>query len=161
VIEGFHQYIEAEGIEFRIIAGIETAGIPHSSALAFAMQRPSVFVRKQVKEHGTRSRVEGGDVGGERVLLIEDMVTTGSSSLAGVEGLREAGAVVEDCLCITSYGFPEAAEGFARASVRLAPLAPFGVIVAEAARMGRFGDAEQNIIQAWLADPYGWGSRNK
>lgn len=157
VIDGFREMLRNQaGISFDIIAGIETAGIPHSAALAFAMQVPSVFVRKQAKEHGTRSRIEGGDVSGRRVLLVEDTVTTGGSSLSGVEGLREGGAIVEHCLCITSYGFPEARQAFDAAHIQLHPLTPFSAIAAEALRMGRFGEQELHIVEAWMRDPHGW-----
>jgi orotate phosphoribosyltransferase len=156
VIGGFRQLIEAETISFDIIAGIEAAGIPHSAALAYTLQKPSVFVRKQPKDHGTRNRVEGGDVTGRRVLLIEDLVTTGGSSLAGVEALREAGAVVEDCLCIISYGFSEAQSAFEAAGVRLRPLAPFRTIIAEASKSGRFEPEELEIVEAWFRDPHDW-----
>lgn len=156
VIDGFQQFIPQIGITFDIVAGIETAGIPHSAALAYAMQMPSVFVRKQAKEHGTRSRIEGGDVSGRRVLLVEDLVTTGGSSLSGVEALREAGAIIEHCLCITSYGFPEAQQAFDAAGVKLHPLTPFSAIVAEALALGQFGDHERRTIEAWMRDPHNW-----
>lgn len=156
VIDAFCQTIEQQKLLFDVIAGIEAAGIPHSAALAYALGTPSVFVRKQAKEHGLRSRVEGGDVGGRRVLLIEDLVTTGGSSLAGVEALREAGAVVEHCLCITAYGFPQAARAFEAAHVHLHPLTPFSALVIEASRRGLFGAEELAILEAWLRDPHGW-----
>ncbi len=156
VIDAFRQTIEGQKLVFDVIAGIETAGIPHSAALAYALRVPSVFVRKQAKDHGLRSRVEGGDVEGRRVLLVEDLVTTGGSSLAGVEALRDAGAVVEHCLCITAYGFPEATRAFETARVRLHPLTPFSAIVVEAARRGLFGADELSILEAWLRDPHGW-----
>jgi len=156
VIEGFRDLIALRGITYHVIAGIEAAGIPHSAALAYLTRTPSVFVRKQAKEHGTRSRVEGGDVSGKRVLLIEDLVTTGGSSLAGVEALREAGADVQDCLCITSYGFPEAGRAFDAAKVRLHPLTPFATIVIEASKRGLFGQPELATLEDWIRDPHGW-----
>jgi orotate phosphoribosyltransferase len=156
VIDAFRQTIEQQKLAFDVIAGIETAGIPHSAALAYALGAPSVFVRKQAKDHGLRSRVEGGDVAGRRVLLVEDLVTTGGSSLAGVEALRDAGAIVEHCLCITSYGFPEATRAFEMARVSLYPLTPFSAIVVEAAQRGLFGADELSILEAWLRDPHGW-----
>lgn len=156
VIEGFRDLIALRGITYHVIAGIEAAGIPHSAALAYLTRTPSVFVRKQAKEHGTHSRVEGGDVSGKRVLLIEDLVTTGGSSLAGVEALREAGADVQDCLCITSYGFPEAGRAFDAAKVRLHPLTPFATIVIEASKRGLFGQPELATLEDWIRDPHGW-----
>lgn len=156
VIDAMQQVIALNEIPFDVIAGIEAAGIPHSAALGFVRQVPSVFVRKQAKEYGMRDRVEGGAVDGKRVLLVEDLVTTGGSSLAGVEALREAGASVEHCLCIASYGFGEAQVAFDEANVRLHILAPFSAIVTEAARRGLFGEAELMTIENWMRDPRSW-----
>ncbi len=158
VIEALQQVIALHGITFHVIAGIEAAGIPHSAALGYAMHLPSVFVRKQAKEHGTRRRIEGGDISGRRVLLVEDLVTTGGSSLSGVEALREAGAIVEHCMCITSYGFPETQHGFDAANVRLTPLTSFSTIVVEACKMGLFGEGELDVLESWMRDPHGWAA---
>jgi orotate phosphoribosyltransferase len=157
VIEGFQQMIAAQNIAFDVIAGIAAGGIPHSAALAYTLKKPSVFVRKEAKEHGTRGQIEGGDVSRKRVLLVEDMVTTGGSSLAGVDALRAAEATVKDCLCITSYGFAEATEAFESANVRLFPLAPFSTIVIEASKMGLFDQDALALIEAWTRDPFHWG----
>jgi orotate phosphoribosyltransferase len=157
IIEGFRQLIAARDIPYDVVAGMETAGIPHSSALSYVLQAPSVFVRKEAKGHGLQNRVEGGEIAGKRVLLVEDLVTTGGSSLFGVNALRESGAVIEDCLCITTYGFDEARQRFEEAKVTLHPLAPFSTIVAEASKRGVFGEKERAIIEAWMSDPYHWG----
>jgi orotate phosphoribosyltransferase len=157
IIEGFRQLIAAHAIPYDIVAGMETAGIPHSAALSYVLHAPSVFVRKEAKGHGLQNRVEGGEVAGKRVLLVEDLVTTGGSSLFGVGALREADAVIEDCLCITTYGFDEARQRFDEARVTLHPLTPFSTIVAEASKQGRFGAKELTIIEDWMRDPYHWG----
>jgi orotate phosphoribosyltransferase len=156
VIEGLQQLIGARELTFDVIAGIAAGGIPHSAALAYTLKQPSVFVRKEAKEHGTRGQIEGGEVSHRRVLLVEDMVTTGSSSLAGVEALRAAGATVKDCLCITSYGFAKALQAFDAAGVRLYPLAPFSTIVIEASKMGLFNQEALMLIEAWMHDPHHW-----
>jgi orotate phosphoribosyltransferase len=160
VIEAMRQHIETDGLTFDAIAGIETAGIPHSSALAYSLSKPSVFVRKQAKEHGTRSRIEGGEVSGLRVLLIEDLVTTGGSSLAGVEALREVGAIVQDCFAITSYGLAMSEESFKIMGVHLHTLTPFSTIVRTAFQMGIFSRDAMDVIEDWLVDPHGWGERH-
>lgn len=159
VIEGFAGLIDREGIGFDVIGGIEAAGIPHSAALGYAMQRPSIFVRKQAKEHGKRARIEGGDVAGKRVLLVEDLVTTGSSSLSGVHALRDAGAIVTDCLAIISYGFHEATVAFEAAGVRLHTLTSFDVVLECALRRGILDAEGIESVQSWLREPYGWASR--
>jgi orotate phosphoribosyltransferase len=161
IVEGFKQMAVSLGAPFDVIAGIETAGVPHSSVLAYVLQKPSVFVRKQAKEHGTKSRVEGGDVTNRRVLLIEDLVTTGGSSLAGVEALRETGAIVQDCFAITSYGFAMSEQAFKVMDVRLHTLTSFHIIVQEAAKMGRFNRDQLALIEDWLKDPHRWAEGQK
>jgi orotate phosphoribosyltransferase len=161
VIVAFQRVAEAQGAMFDVIAGIETAGIPHSAALAYSMRRPSVFVRKEAKEHGMQKRVEGGEVTGKRVLLVEDQVTTGGSSLSGVAALRDEGAVVEDCLAITSYSFPEAVEAFTETGVRLHTLTTFNVILEVAEKSGKFSPEQLRSVRDWLGDPRGWRERNR
>ena len=161
VIDGFQALIAEQNIGFDVLAGIETGGIPHSAALSYAMRRPSVFVRKQPKDHGTRSRIEGGVVAGKRVLLIEDMVSTGGSSLSGVEALRAEGVLITDCLSIVSFGFQEATSAFAEAGVTLHTLTSFPVIVAQALATGRFDESITNVVNDWLADPVGWATRRE
>lgn len=158
VIEGLAELIALRELTYDVIAGIAAAGIPHSAALGYTLKRPSVFVRKEAKGHGTRSQIEGGDVHNRHVLLVEDLVTTGGSSLQGVAALREAGATVTDCLCITTYGFADAQHRFDQARVHLHPLVPFSEIVLAASQRGLFGERELAILEAWLRDPQAWGT---
>ncbi len=159
VIEGFASLIDEEGIGFDVLGGIEAAGIPHSAALGYAIGRPSIFVRKQPKEHGKRARIEGGDVEARRVLLVEDLVSTGGSSLSGVNALRDAGATVTDCLAIISYGFAEAAEAFRTAGVKLHTLTSFNDVLASGLHSGDISEATATIVRDWLGDPHGWAAR--
>ncbi|MBU6323067.1 MAG: orotate phosphoribosyltransferase [Patescibacteria group bacterium] len=156
VIEGFAELIKKEGLKPDVVAGVEAAGIPHSAALGFHMATPSVFIRKKPKDHGTKKRVEGGDVTGMNVLLIEDLVTTGGSSLAAVGALRDEGATVTDAMVIVTYDFPESAEAFANEKVRLHSLTSFPVILEEARAMEKISDAEVDAILAWTKDPHNW-----
>ncbi len=150
--------LETDAPNADVIAGIEAAGIPHGAALAYMIHRPFVFVRKEAKGHGLGQRIEGGEVSGRRVLLIEDQITTGGSSLSGVEALREAGALVNGCAAITSYGFAEAEAAFKQAGVRLHVLLPFARIAAAAQAHGRISADELAVIEDWLADPRAWRS---
>ncbi len=159
VIDTFRSWIREHKLTFDAIAGIEAAGIPHSAALGFAMERPSLFVRKQPKAHGKGQQVEGGDVDGLHVLLVEDLVTTGGSSLAGVQALREAGATVTDCLTIVSYEFDEALQAFAAANVNLHIIAPFTLIAEQAHARDLFDAQTLRVLQDWRRDPYGWAGR--
>lgn len=156
IMQSFEQLIEENNLAFDIIAGIETAGIPHSAALGYALEVPSVFVRKSAKDHGTKKMIEGGEVKGTTVLLLEDHITTGGSSLAGVEALRDAGATVHDCIAITSYGFKEAAESFSKAEVSLHTLTSFDQILPLAVETGIISRAEKAVVTSWLSNPKGW-----
>jgi orotate phosphoribosyltransferase len=160
VIRGFETMIAARGIQADVIGGVEAAGIPHSAALGFALQRPSVFIRKEAKVHGTKRRVEGGDVAGLRVVLVEDLVTTGMSSMAAIHALREEGAVVTDCLAIISYGFPEAVELFAREGVTLHAATTFEAVLPIALEQGVLDAEGAAVVADWLREPWGWAVRH-
>jgi orotate phosphoribosyltransferase len=156
VIDALRSAIAGGPIGADAVAGVETAGIPHSSALAYAAGLPSVFVRKAAKGHGLGRRVEGGDVGGWRVALIEDLVTTGGSSLDAVRALREAGATATDCLAIATYGFAGMTDAFDAESVQLTVLTTVATIVDESLAAGTLDPAAAADIRVWLADPAGW-----
>ena len=160
VIRGFEGLIAERGIVVDVVGGVEAAGIPHSAALGFAMRLPSVFIRKELKEHGTKKRVEGGDVTGKRVVLVEDLVTTGGSSLAAIEALRAEGAVVSDCLAIISYDFPEAVEMFAKAGVRLHATTTFPIVLECAVRQRMIDEAGAAVVRDWLNEPRSWAKRH-
>jgi orotate phosphoribosyltransferase len=159
VIHGFEQMIVDQGIVVDVVGGVEAAGIPHSAALGFAMQKPSVFIRKEAKEHGTKKRVEGGDVNGRRVVLVEDLVTTGGSSIAAIDALRAEGAIVTDMLAIISYGFPEAVELFAKAGITLHAATDFATVLSVAGERGSLSESDAKVIEDWLREPRGWAQR--
>ena len=156
VIDGFQSLIESKGLDHDIIAGVALGGIPHSAALAYSTGAPSVFIRKESKGHGKAQRIEGGAVDRRRVLLVEDLVTTGGSSLSAVAALTAAKATVSDVLAIISYGFDEASAAFEAARLQLHTLTDFSAVL-EQARQAALLDAEQiALIQRWLDDPYSW-----
>lgn len=160
IIEGFQALIQQRSLAFDVIAGVAVGGVPHSSALAYSIRRPSVFIRKEAKEHGKGRRIEGGEVSNQHVLLIEDLVTTGGSSLSGVHALREEGAVVTDMLAIVSYGFQEAQRSFAADAVTLHTLTDFDAILHEASALGRFTAHDEALIRNWFSDPYNWRNQS-
>ena len=160
VILGFEELIAERKIAVDVVGGVEAAGIPHSAALGFAMRKPSVFIRKELKEHGTKKRVEGGDVTGKRVVLVEDLVTTGGSSIAAIEALRAEGAVVGDCLAIISYDFPEAVELFARSGVKLHAATTFPMVLECSLERGMIDEASVAVVRDWLLEPRAWAKRH-
>jgi orotate phosphoribosyltransferase len=89
------------------------------------------------------------------------LVSTGGSSLAGVDALREEGAFVEDLLAIVSYGFTEAQENFVKSKIALHTLTDFSTILQEAVSMGKFGQADYAIIADWFSEPHGWANKHR
>lgn len=160
VIRGFEALIAERNISVDVVGGVEAAGIPHSAVLGFEMRKPSVFIRKELKEHGTKKRVEGGDVTGKRVVLVEDLVTTGGSSIAAIEALRAEGAVVSDCLAIISYDFPEAVELFERSGVRLHATTTFQAVLESALESKMIDAAGAAVVRDWLKEPRSWAKRH-
>ncbi|MEO8581811.1 MAG: orotate phosphoribosyltransferase [Patescibacteria group bacterium] len=156
VIKGFIALIDEQKLEFDMVAGIETAGILHSAALSYALNKPSIFIRKEVKDHGKKKRVEG-NVAEKKVLVIEDHITTAGSSLNGIVAARKEGATITDCLAITSYGFPEAAQAFEDEGIHLYTLTTFMVILEQAKTMKKISKDQKGIIETWLQDPWSWG----
>ena len=159
VIERLASSIHKHSLQFEVIAGVETAGIPHCSALAYRLSLPSVFVRKQPKTHGDKSRVEGADVKGQHVLLIEDHISTGQSSLDAVSALRDAGATVTDCLSITSFDIEDTRRVFAEAGVNFHALLPFSTILETAVETDLITSEQHKIIEQWLSDPWPWAAQ--
>ena len=157
VIMAFAQLIEREQLAYDALAGIATAGIPHSAALAFHVQQPSLFIRKEAKGHGTQKRIEGGNVEGKRILLVEDLVTLGGSSLDGVAVLRDEGATVTDCLAIVTYGFEATAQRFTDAGVRLHVLLTFDELARYAVMAQYLPHGAVEVIEAWRQNPNEWG----
>lgn len=157
ILDSFIAEIKAQNIDFDMIAGIETAGIPHSAGLGVLLSQPTVFIRKAAKDHGTKKMVEGGEVTGKKVLLIEDLVTMGGSSLHGVHELRAAGANVTDCLIIISYGFPESKQAFEAAKVKLTTLTDINTLLEVAEERGVLTAEDKAAVTQWHNDPWHWG----
>ena len=156
VIRGLAQI--AKGLSFDIIAGMAVGGIPHSAALAFYLAKPHVFVRKKTKDHGTAKLVEGGSVKGKKVLFIEDHVTFGGSSLAGIGSVISEGGRVTDCLSITSYSFAEAEQNFQKAKIKLHVLAEFEKILQKSKGLKMIDDQKFKQVISWTANPRKWRS---
>ncbi len=160
VIRGFQDLIKEKALSFDMIAGIESAGISHSAVLGYEEKKPMVYVKKETKGHGMKKRIEGGKVQGKQMLLLEDLVSTGGSSISGANVLREEGARVDDCIVIVSYDFEEAAENFEGAKVNLHTLTSFPVILEEALATGKITEQESETVKDWLSDPHGWAEKH-
>lgn len=144
--------------EFDVVAGVATAGIPHGVLLADVLDKPFIYVRGGAKDHGRRNQIEGELHAGQRVLLIEDLISTGGSALLAVDALREAGAEVAGVLAIFQYGFEKAHKAFAEKQVVFQTLTNYDALVEEAVKAGYIDKEELNILKKWRENPEGWGA---
>ena len=157
VIDAFKKVIKEENIEFDVIGGLETTGMNFSTSLGYDMKKPTIFVRKGLRDYGTKNRIESGDVKGKKVLLVQDTITTGKSMIEVAELLREAGATVTDCLIVDSQDFLEAERAFEKAEVNIHVLTNCRIVVKEALKAGMINEEDSKIIESWYADPQNWG----
>ncbi len=153
IADGFVAHIEQHYPTVEVIAGTATAGIPHAAWVAERLNLPMVYVRSSAKQHGKGNQIEGRLLKGQRVVLIEDLISTGGSSLAAAAALRQAGAEVMAIIAIFSYNFAEAEQRFAAAKVAYASLTDYRALLPVAVDAGYIGDKDAAELANWRLDP--------
>ena len=153
-IAALQQEIEDSKIDFDIIAGVESGAIAPAALLASAFAKRFVYVKKKPKDHGLKKMIECGDVVGSEVLLVEDLVSTGLSSLNGVQAIRDAGGTISHCVSIHMYEFPETLGNFSKSNISLHPLALVSDISREALKRDLISQKQLDSIIAWLPKPH-------
>ncbi|MEY3322238.1 MAG: hypothetical protein RLZZ417_1821 [Bacteroidota bacterium] len=150
--------IKASGLfpVFDRIAGVATAGIPHGTLLADALNLPFLYIRERPKSHGRQNQIEGEIVPGSKILLIEDLISTGGSSLQAVRAAREANLEVVGVLALFTYGFPIATEAFTRENCPLITLSSYPVLLDEATKLNYIQEKEAEILKDWAVNPEKW-----
>lgn len=143
--------------EAEVVAGVATGAIAHGVLAADRMQKPFVYVRPKPKDHGTGSQIEGELAPGKKVVVIEDLISTGMSSLAAVKALRDAGAQVLGMVAIFTYGFDLAAQRFEEDKVRLDTLSNYSALVDVASETGYISSAAKSLLHEWRENPSEWG----
>jgi orotate phosphoribosyltransferase len=138
------------------IAGVATAVIPQGALVADALNLPFVYVRPKPKEHGMENLIEGKITKGQKVVVIEDLVSTGGSSLKAVAALRDAGFKVLGMVSIFNYGFDIATKNFYEADVSLISLSDYGHLVSQAVASRYITDEQAVSLKSWRVDPTGW-----
>jgi orotate phosphoribosyltransferase len=158
VMGAFLEMIEKEDLRFDALAGIATAGIPHAAILADRMEKPMLYVRASPKTHGKGNRIEGEFRKGDRVLVVEDLVSTGQSSLEAVRALRQAGLKADDCVAIFTYGFPFSKNAFRRDRCQLHPLTDLKALVDVAIEDDRITPNDRVLIERFARNPQRWSA---
>ena len=156
VYESFAEVIAEKYPDVEVVAGVATGAIAHGVLAAEKMGKPFIYVRSAPKSHGLENQVEGDVKAGAKVVVIEDLVSTGGSSLAAVEALRKAGCEVLGMVAIFTYGFPVAVENFEKAGVKLDTLSNYGAMISLAAEEGYVKEEELETLQEWRKNPSQW-----
>jgi orotate phosphoribosyltransferase len=140
-----------------MIAGVATGAIAHGALVAEKLGLPFIYVRSEAKQHGLGNQIEGYYEKGQKVVVIEDLISTGGSSLNAVRALREAGCEVLGMVAIFSYGFRKAADSFAEEKCRLDTLSNYNTLIECALESGYIGNSEVETLKKWRTDPSVWG----
>ena len=142
--------------EVDAIAGVATGAIPQGALVADALSLPFVYVRSKPKDHGLENLIEGELKPGMKVVVVEDLISTGGSSLKAVEAIRNNGCEVIGMVAAYTYGFPQAEQAFKEAKVTLVTLTNYEAVVNEALRIGYITEADVELLNDWRKDPANW-----
>ena len=151
------QLIQEEFGSVDLIAGVATAGIPQGVLVAQELGLPFAYVRAKAKEHGTGSLIEGEIFEGQRVVVVEDLISTGKSSLQAVNALKDAGLSVAGLVSIFTYGFDIAEENFKEAKCRFATLSNYNTLIEYAAENSFIAQGDVDLLNQWRRNPSEWG----
>jgi len=142
--------------EAEAVAGVATGAIAQGALVADALSLPFVYVRSKPKDHGLENLIEGELKPGTKVVVVEDLISTGGSSLKAVEAVRKYGCEVIGMVASYTYGFAVAEEAFKQADVKLVTLTDYEHVVAQALETGYIAEADVELLNEWRKDPAHW-----
>ncbi|MBK9301788.1 MAG: orotate phosphoribosyltransferase [Bacteroidetes bacterium] len=151
----FTEFPDAE-----VIAGVATAGIPHGVLVADLLTLPFVYVRSKPKEHGMGNQIEGVLEPGKKVVVIEDLISTGMSSMQAVEALQQAGAEIIGICSVFNYGFDVARDLFASKQIKMISLSNYDALVSLALEKNIIDQADESLLKEWRVSPSSWGQKS-
>ena len=160
VTKGFQDLLIKNSTEVEVIAGTATAGIPHATTLADLLQVPLVYVRSTAKSHGMGNKIEGILKKNQKVLVIEDLISTGGSAVNAVTAVREAGGIVDHCFSIFSYGFPESLEKFKSVSCQIHSILGLSELLKVAQSTQDIASNDIQTLQSWQESPFKWENKS-
>lgn len=159
IIEYFIKTIKENRLEFDVIAGVATAGIPHAAWLAQKLKKPMIYVRASAKGHGKENKIEGKLDKGQKVLIVEDLISTGGSTVNSALAVREAGGMVTDCMAIFNYELEKAKNRFMEADCNVITLSSFSTLINIAGKNDYIDKDVIDKVLEWRKDPAAWGKK--
>ncbi|EPY10245.1 orotate phosphoribosyltransferase [Paenibacillus alvei] len=158
IAEGFASLVKQYAPDAEVIAGTATAGIPHAAWVADKLGLPMAYIRDKAKGHGKQNQIEGIIRPGQKVVVIEDLISTGGSSLKAALAVKEAGAEPLAVLAIFSYQLEKATSAFEEAGIPLRTLSNYTALTQTALDQGVIQAEDMDVLQAWRHDPTTWGN---
>lgn len=161
VKDGLAKMVKEKYPEAELIAGVATAGIPQGALVADALGLPFIYVRSKSKTHGLENRIEGKTQKGAKVVLVEDLISTGGSSLQAAEAIREADMEVLGMAAIFTYGFGISEENFKRHNIPLWHLSDYYTLIELMIENGSIAHEHQATLESWRSNPSQWGQEEE
>ncbi|MNW40733.1 Orotate phosphoribosyltransferase [compost metagenome] len=158
IAESFATVIRESYPDTEVIAGTATAGIPHAAFVAQKLGLPMAYIRDKAKGHGKENQIEGLIKAGQKVIVIEDLISTGGSSIKAAQAVREAGADPQAVLAIFSYQLDKAVNAFAEAGVPLQTLSNYSALIDVAVERGVIKSEDLELLKSWREDPSAFGN---
>lgn len=155
--EKIAETIKSNFPEVEAIVGVATAGIPQGALVAEALEKPFIYVRSKPKGHGMENMIEGKVTPNQKVVVIEDLVSTGGSSLKAVEALAANSIQVLGMVSIFTYGFPVADQNFKKAGVKLISLSNYNELIDTALKLKYISSQQVEQLKSWREEPGAWG----
>jgi len=159
IVDAFEEMFKENGVAFDIVVGTATAGIPWAAWIAEEENAPLAYVRSSKKEHGKENKIEGKIEEGKKAIVIEDLISTGGSSVSAVESVKQAGAVVDTCAAIFTYEMKKAEERFGRINCNVLALTDFSTLIETAVERSYVTKKQAEVAKEWNKDPEGWGKK--
>ncbi|OKL37191.1 orotate phosphoribosyltransferase [Domibacillus mangrovi] len=159
IAKGLAELIKKNYPEAEILAGTATAGIPHAAWVSDVLNLPMCYVRSKAKEHGKGNQIEGKIAEGAKVVVIEDLISTGGSAITAAEALREAGCDVLGVAAIFTYGLPKGDSRLAEARIQAASLSDYDALIEVAAEKEYVEASDIETLKQWKQNPDAWGTK--
>lgn len=160
VVDGLITLMKEKGLSPDVIGGTATAAIPWAAFLAYELGLPMIYIRPEKKEHGAGKQIEGHLEPGQTVLIVEDLISTGGSSVKAAEAVRgEGGCIVEDIFAIVTWEIPKSKIRFEEAGIRLTTLTDYTNIIGLAAETGAIPEDQLEKVLQFKENPAEWGSK--
>ncbi|MCK8607417.1 orotate phosphoribosyltransferase [Apilactobacillus ozensis] len=156
IAEGLCEVIKQNYPEANVIGGVATAGIPHAAIIADKLSLPMIYVRSKPKDHGAGKQIEGDLPDNPKVVLIDDLISTGGSVLKAVEAVRNEGVEVVGVAAIFTYQLSDIDNNFAKANTKLNTLTNYSEMIKQAHKEKMVSDEDLQLLKKWRDDPWNW-----